>query len=131
MQNFQSHSTGNVSNVAQMAAIEALNGPQSSVKQMVKAFDERRKFMHKRLNEINGIKCVEPEGAFYAFPDISETRLSSMEFASKLLEEALVAVVPGNAFGSDKHIRLSYATSMQEIEKGLDRIEKWVKKTVK
>ena len=129
MDNLQSHSTSNPSNIAQMAAIEALNGPQDSVRHMVEAFDERRRFMHKRLNEINGISCVEPEGAFYVFPDISETGISSMEFASKLLEEALVAVVPGIAFGSDKHIRLSYATSINEIQKGLDRIEKWLQQT--
>lgn len=127
MDNLQSHSTSNPSNIAQYAALEALTGPQDSVKQMVKAFDERRKFIHKRLNEIPGISCVEPEGAFYAFADISETGMSSMEFASKLLDEALVAVVPGIAFGSDKHIRLSYATSIHEIERGLDRIENWVK----
>ena len=127
MDNLQSHSTSNPTSIAQMAALEALNGPQDSVKQMVKAFDGRRKFIHKRLNEIDGISCVEPEGAFYAFPDISETGMKSMEFASKLLDEALVAVVPGIAFGSDKHVRLSYATSIREIERGLDRIEKWLK----
>ena len=131
MENLQGHSTGNPSNIAQMAALEALNGTQDSVKRMVKVFDKRRRFMHKRLNEIKGISCVEPEGAFYAFPDISETGISSMEFTSKLLDEALVAVVPGKAFGSDKHIRLSYATSMQEIERGLDRIEKWARKIIK
>ena len=131
MENLQSHSTSNPSNIAQYAALEALTGPQDSMKQMVKTFDERRKFIHKRLNEIEGISCVEPEGAFYAFPDISQTGMTSMEFASKLLDEALVAVVPGIAFGSDKHIRLSYATSIHEIERGLDRIEKWLKqKTV-
>ena len=90
------------------------------------AFDERRKFIFKRLNEIKGIKCHEPEGAFYAFPDISATGLTSMEFSSKLLDEALVAVVPGIAFGSDKHVRLSYAASMHEIERGMDRIQEWV-----
>lgn len=127
MENLQSHSTSNPTSIAQMAALEALSGPQDSVKLMVKAFDERRKFIHKRLNEIEGISCIEPEGAFYAFPDISGTGMSSMEFASKLLDEALVAVVPGIAFGSDNHIRLSYATSMHEIERGLDRMEKWLK----
>lgn len=131
MENLQGHSTGNPSNIAQMAALEALNGPQDSVKQMVKAFDERRKFMYKRLNEIQGIKCLEPEGAFYAFPDISRTGMNSLEFSARLLDEALVAVVPGIAFGSDKHVRLSYATSMQEIAKGMDRMEKWVKKNAK
>ncbi len=132
MEALQSHSTSNPSNIAQMAAIEALNGSQDSVKQMVEAFNERRKFMYKRLNEIEGLTCVEPEGAFYAFADISETGMTSIEFASKLLDEALVAVVPGIAFGSDNHIRLSYATSIREIERGLNRIEKWIKqRTVK
>jgi len=127
MDNMQSHSTSNPTSICQMAAVEAFNGPQDSVKLMVRAFDERRRFIHKRLNEIQGVSCVEPEGAFYAFPDISKTGMNSMDFASKLLDEALVAVVPGAAFGSDKHVRLSYATSIKEIERGLDRIEKWIK----
>ena len=128
MENLQGHSTGNPSNIAQMAALEALTGPQESVRHMMEAFDDRRKFIFKRLNEINGISCIEPQGAFYAFPDISETGMNSTEFSSRLLDEALVAVVPGIAFGSDRHVRLSYATSMHEIERGMDRIEKWVKK---
>ena len=128
IENLQGHSTSNVSNISQMAALEALNGPQDSVKEMIRAFDERRKFMHKRLNEMQGINCNEPDGAFYAFPDISKTGMGSMEFASKLLEDALVAVVPGSAFGSDKNIRLSYATSIGDIEKGMDRMEKWLKR---
>lgn len=127
MENLQSHSTSNPSNIAQYAALEALTGPQNSVSQMVKAFDERRKFIYERLNEIEGISCIEPEGAFYAFADISQTGMKSMEFANKLLDESLVAVVPGIAFGSDNHIRLSYATSIREIGSGLDRIEKWLK----
>jgi len=127
IENLQGHSTSNISNIAQMAALEALNGSQDSIREMIKAFDERRKFMHKRLNEMNGIKCNEPEGAFYAFPDISGTGMGSIDFSSKLLEEALVAVVPGIAFGSDKHVRLSYAASMKDIEHGMDRMEKWVK----
>ena len=128
MDNLQSNSTSNPCSISQYAALEALSGSQESVRQMVKSFDERRKVMHKRLNEIEGIYCNEPEGAFYAFAGISETGMASMEFANKLLDEALVAVVPGIAFGSDKHIRLSYATSINEIERGLDRIEKWLKK---
>ena len=94
---------------------------------MVEAFNERRKLIHKRLNEIPGISCVEPKGAFYAFPDISQRGMASEEFASKLLNDALVAVVPGIAFGSERHVRLSYAASVNEIERGLDRIGKWVK----
>ena len=128
MENLQSHSTSNPSNIAQMAALEALTGPQDSVKEMVKAFDERRRFIHKRLNEIEGISCNEPEGAFYAFPNIEGTKMDSMAFASRLLDEALVAVVPGAAFGKEGHARLSYASSMHEIEKGLDRIDNWLKK---
>src|SRR3989338_6588262 len=131
IENLQGHSTSNISNIAQMAALEALNGPQDSIKKMIKAFDERRKFIHKRLNEIPGIKCNDPEGAFYVFPDISGIGMDSMEFSSKLLEEALVAVVPGSAFGSDNHIRLSYAASMEDIEKGMGRMERWVKGKVK
>lgn len=126
MENLQSHTTSNPSNIAQMAALEALTGPQDCIKQMISAFDKRRGYMHKRLNEISGISCVEPEGAFYAFPDISKTNISPMEFASKILDEALVAVVPGSAFGSDKHIRLSYAAPMHDIIGGLDRIENWL-----
>ena len=132
MDNLQSNSTSNPSSISQYAALEALSGSQESVRRMVKAFDERRKFIYKRLNEIEGISCIEPEGAFYAFADISETGMASTEFANKLLDEALVAVVPGIAFGSNNHIRLSYATSIREIERGLDRIEKWIKqRTVK
>ena len=127
MENLQGHSTSNPSTIAQMAALEALTGSQDSVKTMVKAFDERRKFIHKRLNEIGGISCVEPEGAFYAFPNIKETGMDSMAFASGLLDEALVAVVPGIAFGKENHVRLSYATSINEIQRGMDRIEKWLK----
>ena len=127
MENLQSHSTSNPSNIAQMAAIEALTGPQESVKEMVKAFDERRRYIHKRLNEISGVSCIEPEGAFYAFPNIEGTGMDSMTFASKLLDEVLVAVVPGVAFGMENHVRLSYATSIHEIQRGLDRIEKWLK----
>lgn len=127
MDNLQGHSTSNPSNIAQMAALEALSGPQDSVKQMVKEFNERRKFVYKRLNEIDGISCVEPEGAFYAFPNIEKTGMDSMTFASKLLDKALVAVVPGVVFGMDGYVRLSYAASMHEIQRGLDRIEKWLK----
>lgn len=127
MDNLQSHSTSNPSNIAQMAALEALTGPQDSVKEMVNSFDERRRLMHKRLNEIDGISCIEPEGAFYAFPNIKDTGMDSMAFASKLLDEALVAVVPGAAFGMEGHVRLSYAASIPDIQRGLDRIEKWLK----
>lgn len=125
MEDMQSHSS-NPSSIAQMAALEALNGPQDGVFRMVDALNERRKFMYKRLNEINGISCLEPQGAFYVFVDIKESKMSSMDFASKLLSDFLVAVVPGIAFGSDNHVRLSYACSLEDIEKGMDRVEKFV-----
>ncbi len=128
MDNLQSHSTSNPTSISQMAALEALNGQQDSIRKMVDEFDKRRKFMFKRLNEIVNISCVRPEGAFYCFPDISKTGLKSFEFADKLLEKEKVAVVPGIAFGSDTHIRLSYAASMEDIEKGLDRLDNFVKK---
>lgn len=125
---FQSHAIGNPNSVAQKAALEALRGPQDFVSKMVEAFDRRRRFMVKRLKEIEGIDCPMPEGAFYAFPSIKQTGLTSTKFAERLIEEAGVAVVPGAAFGEDGHIRLSYATSMEEIEEGLDRMEKFCRK---
>ncbi|MEM1587550.1 MAG: aminotransferase class I/II-fold pyridoxal phosphate-dependent enzyme, partial [Candidatus Bathyarchaeia archaeon] len=125
---FQSHAIGNPNSIAQKAALEALRGPQDSVYKMVKAFNERRKFIVKRLNEIPGLNCIMPEGAFYVFPEITQTRLTSIKFTEKLLEEAGVAAVPGAAFGSDSHIRFSYAASMEEINEGMDRLEKFCRK---
>ena len=119
----QSHSTSNPCSIAQKAALEALTGPQNFKKDWVKAFDERRNYMVKRLNSIKGISCITPEGSFYTFPDISKTGMKSMEFTERLLEEAKVAVVPGKDFGADNNVRLSYACSMENIKKGLDRIE--------
>lgn len=82
--------------------------------------------MHRLLNGMEGVRCHLPEGAFYCWANISETGLSSMDFASRLLEEAHVAVVPGIAFGDDNFIRLSYACSTEQIEKGMERMKKWV-----
>ncbi|MBD3313987.1 aminotransferase class I/II-fold pyridoxal phosphate-dependent enzyme [Candidatus Woesearchaeota archaeon] len=125
MSNLQSHSTSNPCSIAQKAALEALNGPQEFLAQWRKEFDERRKYMVEKLNQMKGINCIEPEGAFYAFPDISGTGLKSMEFTEMLLDEAKVAVVPGKDFGADNNIRLSYAISMENIKKGLERLEKF------
>ncbi|PIN86633.1 aspartate aminotransferase [Candidatus Woesearchaeota archaeon CG10_big_fil_rev_8_21_14_0_10_44_13] len=125
MDNLQSHSTSNPCSIAQKAALEALNGPQDFMKGWLKSFDERRRYMVERLNRIKGISCIMPEGAFYAFPDISGTGMRSMEFTERLLDEAKVAVVPGKDFGADGNVRLSYACSMENIKKGLDRIEKF------
>ncbi len=115
---------------SQIAAIEALNGPQDAVDEMVKQFRERRDFLVKSLNEIPGISCILPHGAFYAFPNIKETGLSSKEFADRLLLEENVATLAGTAFGSygDGYIRLSCANSMENLEKAVERISRFVEK---
>ena len=131
----QDHSTTNPVTFVQKATIEALRGPQNTVREMAREFDRRRKYMVERLNSIPGIRCAVPRGAFYAFPNISQLFgkkgrgkeiIRSDSFADYLLETARVAVVPGSGFGADTNIRLSYATSMEAIEKGLDRIEEAV-----
>src|SRR4051812_39917544 len=119
----QSHSTSNPTSFAQKGAVAALNGPQDHLPGWLAEFDQRRTYGWTRLNSIRGISCVKPKGAFYLFPNISGTGLKSSEFCAKLLEAEKVAAVPGIAFGVDDCIRLSYATSMANIEKGLDRIE--------
>ncbi|WP_455282342.1 pyridoxal phosphate-dependent aminotransferase [[Eubacterium] cellulosolvens] len=124
----QDHMTSNPTSIAQMAALEALKGPQDSIKKMIEAFDKRRMVMVTRLNEMKGIDCKIPKGAFYAFPEIKNTGLTSMKFAERLLKEENIAVIPGVAFGKDDNIRLSYATSMPEIEKGMNRIEQFCNK---
>ena len=119
----QSHSTSNPTSFAQKGALAALKGDQSFVAEMVKAFSERRAYIYDRLTKIPGVTCVLPLGAFYMLPNISSFGLTSTEFCTKLLEQQKVAAVPGIAFGTDAHIRLSYACSMENIQKGLDRIE--------
>ncbi len=137
MGNLQAHSTSNPTSFAQKAAVEALTGPQDSVSLMCQAFCERRDYIVKALNAIPAIKCANPSGAFYVFPEISGLYgkttprgtlvSSSQSFASALLEEELVAVVPGEAFGTDQYVRLSYACDMATIKKGIKRIEKFVR----
>ncbi|HEY9650514.1 MAG TPA: pyridoxal phosphate-dependent aminotransferase [Coleofasciculaceae cyanobacterium] len=122
----QSHSTSNVCTFAQYGAIAALEGSQDCVEEMRQAFAERREVMYERLNAIPGLICPKPEGAFYMFPNISKTGLKSLEFCDALLESQQVAVIPGIAFGADDCIRLSYATDMASIEKGMDRLDKFV-----
>src|SRR5512135_836389 len=133
MTKIQSQSTSNPCSITQKAAVEALNGPQGFIPVMVAEFDKRRKYIVDRLNAIPGVVCPNPKGAFYAFPRVSsyygkgvggKTIKGSADLAAYLLDEAKVAVVSGDAFGADAYIRLSYATSMATIEKGLDRIEK-------
>jgi aspartate aminotransferase len=122
----QSHSTSNVCTFAQYGAIAALEGSQDCVEEMRQAFAKRRQVMLERLNAIPGLACTKPDGAFYLFPDISKTGLKSLDFCNALLEKEQVAVIPGIAFGADNNIRLSYATDMATIEKGMDRLERFV-----
>lgn len=122
----QGHSTSNVCTFAQYGAIAALESPQDCVEEMRQAFAKRRQIMLDRLNAIPGLSCPKPDGAFYLFPDISKTGLKSLEFCNALLEAHQVAVIPGIAFGADQNIRLSYATDLATIEKGMDRLEKFV-----
>jgi aspartate aminotransferase len=135
MANIQSQSTSNPSSISQKAALEALRGPQDFIQTMNIEFDKRRKYMVDRLNKMAGISCILPVGAFYAFPNTAKLynrsvngRMikNSSDLAAYLLEDAKVALVSGDAFGADSYIRLSYATSMENIQKGLDRIEKAV-----
>jgi len=123
--NHQSHLSSNVNNIAQRAALAGLTGPSEPIEEMRQAFDKRRQVMHGMLTKMAGVTCVEPGGAFYCYPGL-EAHLprfgSSMGIASYLLEEADVAVVPGEAFGTDGYARLSYALSDDDLEEGLDRI---------
>lgn len=129
--NLQSHMTSNVANISQRAAIAALTGPMEPVEAMRAAFDRRRKRTVELLNAIEGFTCPTPQGAFYAYPDVTgvlgktirgRTPRTSIELAELILEEAEVAVVPGEAFGPSGYLRLSYATSDANIEEGIARI---------
>ena len=125
----QSQSTTNPSSISQAAAVEALNGTQDFIKTRSDSFKERRDFVVKSLNSINGLSCLKPSGAFYVFPNCKKllgdkTKLKTdKEFVEKLLEKAEVAVVQGSAFGLDGYFRISYATSMENLKKALDRIK--------
>ena len=131
MTSIQSQSTSNPNSIAQKAAVEALTGPQHFIQRMRHEFDRRRLFLVNELNATPGMRCLMPAGAFYAFPNVQGCYgksvdhmviSSSSDFALYLLEEAKVALVPGGAFGDDNCIRLSYATSIDEIRKGVERI---------
>jgi aspartate aminotransferase len=123
----QSHSTSNPTSFAQKGAVAALTGPQDHLKLWLAEFNKRRIFAWNKLNSIPGVSCVNVKGAFYLFPNIAKLGLKSTDFCAKLLESEKVAAVPGIAFGADDYIRLSYATSMANIEKGLERIERFCK----
>ena len=127
----QSHSTSNPTSIAQKAAVEAVRGPQDSVQKMLAEYRTRRDFVVQRLRKIPGVTCAEPRGAFYAYPNIGAALgrsgiSNTLQFSERLLEKAHVAVVPGEAFGTDKHVRISYATSMHELERGLDRLHQFI-----
>ncbi|WP_195264846.1 pyridoxal phosphate-dependent aminotransferase [Clostridium sp. 1001275B_160808_H3] len=139
MSSVQSHVTSNVNSISQYAAIEALNGPQDSIKIMIKEFEKRRNYMIDRINKIDGLSIIRPKGAFYIMvcveryfgKKINDKMInSSLDFSKSLLNEENVAVIPGIAFGLDNYIRLSYATSMEIIEEGLNRLDKYLQKLV-
>ncbi|MCK5492813.1 MAG: pyridoxal phosphate-dependent aminotransferase, partial [Candidatus Omnitrophica bacterium] len=136
MSNLQSHSTSNPTSIAQMAALAALEGTQEPVSIMVSEFKKRRDYIVERLNSIEGVSCIKTQGAFYVFPDVSKLFgksfngkeiKDSMSLTELLLNEAKVAVIPGVAFGSDENLRLSYASSIDNIEEGLNQIDKFIK----
>jgi aspartate aminotransferase len=133
MGNLQDQSTSNPTSISQYAALAAVSGSDEPLRKMHAEFDRRRRYMVERLSKMPGVRCVRPQGAFYAFPDVSASydRVlgrgakppRSVAFAAKALEDVHVALVPGAAFGDDACVRLSFATSMEQIEKGLDRLE--------
>jgi aspartate aminotransferase len=124
----QSHSTSNPSSISQAAAVEALNGGDDEVRRMWEAYRDRRAWLIPAINGIDGLCCAHPDGAFYIFPDVSAffgrgSVRDSQTLANYLLDEARVAVIPGSAFGSDDHVRISYATSMERLQEGVRRVE--------
>ena len=137
MTNIQSHMTSNVCSITQYAAIEALNGSQDKVKEMISEFERRRNYMVKTLEEMNNLSIIKPQGAFYIMINIDrclgkeingQKITNSLDFSARLLEDEKVAVIPGRAFGLDNYVRVSYATSMELIKEGLERINKFINK---
>ena len=133
MLKLQSHSTSNPTSISQKSAVEALRGPQESVSAMLAEYRKRRDFVVERLRAIPGVRCQEPRGAFYAYPNVGvvlgKNGIGSVhQLAERLLAEARLAVVPGEAFGTDRHVRISYATSMKELARGLERLHGFIAK---
>jgi len=138
MGKIQGHSTSNPNSIAQKASVEALNGRQETIEEMRREFDQRRKYMVEKLNQIKGVSCLKPSGAFYAFPNVSKILekgvkyngkriINSFDLADFILKEAEFALIPGSAFEAEGYLRLSYATSMEDVKEGLDRIENILK----
>ena len=130
MRKIQSQTTSNPNSIAQAAAVEALNGPQDAINVMVEHFKQRHEFIVSALNETNGMNCLAGDGAFYAFPDCREL-IGSLDdvdsdvaLSQHILNEAEVAVVPGSAFGGNGYIRLSFATSMDNLEEAMQRLQR-------
>ena len=137
MISIQSHVTSNVCSITQYAALEALNGPQDEITKMINEFEKRRNYMINRIESIDNLSIVKPKGAFYIMINIEnclgkeingKILNDSMEFCASLLENEKLAVIPGKAFGLNNYIRVSYATSMEAIKEGLNRIESFIKK---
>jgi len=126
--NLQDHSTSNPNSIAQKAAEAALNAPDDFSLKLCQEFSRRRDYLADRMKGIKNLSFYLPQGAFYMFCNISKTGLDSMTFATRLLEEEYVALIPGSPFGMDDHIRISFATNLDELKKGMDRIEKWIGK---
>jgi len=135
MTKIQSQSTSNPTSISQKAAVEAYNGPQDFIAVVLSAFDERRRYIVKTLNGIQGISCFNPTGAFYAFPQVKDLLAksfagrsldSSLNLCALLLDEAKIAAVPGEAFGAPGYLRLSYATSLENIKNGMERLKSFV-----
>lgn len=135
MSSMQSHATSNPNSIAQKASVAGLNGPEEPITAMVGEFAKRREFMVERINQIEGLSCRKPQGAFYVMANVSklfgktiggEVIKDDMQLAAALLEKAHVAVVPGSAFGASDFVRLSYATSLEQIKEGLNRIDKFI-----
>jgi aspartate aminotransferase len=135
MGNYLSHSTSSPSTISQWAAVEALNGPQEGIEEMRKVFEERRNYIHERINAMPGLSCRMPDGAFYIMVNISQLVGKTLggvkinnsdDFSLAFLEKGLVATVSCTGFGCDNFIRLTYAASMETIKEGMDRLERFV-----
>jgi aspartate aminotransferase len=123
----QDHSTSNPNSIAQKAGIAALGAPDNFYKRICQQFQERRDYCISRLKSMSKIAPVIPKGAFYIFCDISGTKLSSLEVANQLLDKKYLSVIPGDGFGADNYIRISFAASLEQLEKGMNRLEEWLK----
>ena len=131
VKNLQDHSTSNPCSISQKAALAALRGPRGWTRKMCQEFQARRDYLLKRIDAISLLSYIRPEGAFYLFCNISKTGFTSQEFSLRLLNEARVAVIPGDGFGCDEYVRLSFAMNIDTIKKGLDRLEVWLKQLPK